>query len=188
MPRTPLQFKQMKDERKLSLLESALPLFAIHGKDGVSIDMICQKAKCSHGLVYHYFKNVSQVFDELLKSQTYQVLNDDLCNINPNDDAYTQIVSKVEKLLQVVDESNIIISFALIIISDESKKSFYSVFSKLVLQGQKEKTITGGKPEDIVSVFFLSLKGLYQSLLNQKHPNVRVPSIDNILNIFKRRF
>ena len=188
MPRTPLQFKQMKDERKLSILESALPLFAIHGKDGVSIDMICQKAKCSHGLVYHYFKNVLQVYDELLKSETYEALNTSLSEIDSSKEAYPQIVNKVDKLLSIIDESNILISFSLIIISDESKKSFYSSFAKLVTQGQKEKTVTGGKPEDIVQTFFLLLKGLYQSLLNQKHPNVRVPSIDNILNIFRRKF
>ena len=63
----------MKDERKLSILESALPLFAIHGKD-ISIDMICQKAKCSHGLAYHYFKNVDQIYNELLSSETYKSL------------------------------------------------------------------------------------------------------------------
>ena len=74
MPRTPLQFQQMKDERKLSILESALPLFATNGKDSVSIDMICQKAKCSHGLAYHYFKNSEQIYSELLSSSTYKDL------------------------------------------------------------------------------------------------------------------
>ena len=129
--------------------------------------MICQKAKCSHGLVYHYFKNVSQIFDELLRSDTYIELSSSLCELDQTKEAYPQITEKVEKLLFIIDESKVMISFALILISDESKKSLFNVFSKLVLQGQKEKTITGGKPEDIVSVFFLLLKGLYQSLLLQ---------------------
>lgn len=187
MPRTPLQFKQMKDERKLSILECSLPLFAIHGVSNVSIDMICNKAKCSHGLVYHYFKNVEQIYRELLASETYLNLLKEF-EINLEDEAYPQIEKIVYKFLSLINEGKEIISFALILISNEERKSFYSSFVKLVGNGQKEKTITGGKPEDIVSTFFFTLKGIYQTKLNQKHSNVRVPSIDNVLNIFRRKF
>ena len=77
----------MKDERKLSILESALPLFAIYGKNDVSIDMICNKAKCSHGLVYHYFKNVEQnaivlrVYAKFIMMLVYLLLFLNLFNI-----------------------------------------------------------------------------------------------------------
>ena len=185
MPRTPLQFQQMKDERKLSILESALPLFAIHGKD-ISIDMICQKAKCSHGLAYHYFKNVDQIYNELLSSETYKNLYSLLDNFDLDKDVFSQIVETVKKLLSIVKEPRIAVSFAKIIISDESKNSFYSHFVKLVGQGQKEGVVTGGNPTDIVGTFIFTLKGLYLTLLNEKHPNIKVPSIDNILKIFIR--
>ena len=187
MPRTPLQFKQMKDERKLSILECSLPLFAIHGVSNVSIDMICNKAKCSHGLVYHYFKNVEQIYQELLSSETFLNLNKEF-EINLNDEAYPQIEKIVKKFLSLINESKELVSFALILISNEEKKSFYQAFVKLVGNGQKENSVTGGKPEDIASTFFFTLKGIYQTLLNQKHSNVRVPSIDNVLNIFRRKF
>ena len=185
MPRTPLQFQQMKDERKLSILESALPLFAIHGKD-VSIDMICLKAKCSHGLAYHYFKNSEQIYNERLTSETYKNLFNELTNVDLSTDAYSQIGKLVKKLVGLTSESKMIVAFALIIISQEDKKSLYSLFTKLVAQGQKEGTVTGGNPTDIVSACFLLQKGLYQTILNQKHPTSRVPSLDNILQIFER--
>lgn len=184
MPRRPLQYKQIKDERKFSILESALPLFAIYNKD-VSIDMICQKAKCSHGLVYHYFKNADQIYNELLKSDTYNDLLNSLL-INPDEEAYPQITNLVRQLLDIINDSKVTISFALIIIANKDKKSFYDNFCKLVQKGQKEGAVTGGVPSDIVSTFFLTLRGLYLTLLNQKHPDIKVPSIDNILQIFER--
>lgn len=185
MPRTPLQFQQMKDERKLSILESALPLFAIHGKD-ITIDMICQKAKCSHGLAYHYFKNVDQIYDELLSSDTYKSVLSRVDIFDENSDAYSQIIKISKTLVDFVKEPRFVVAFAQIIVSDENKNSFYSRFVKLVSKGQKEGCVTGGNPTDIVGTFFCTLKGLYLSVLNQKHPDIKVPSIDNILRIIVR--
>ena len=67
MPRTREQFSEMKENRRSSIMNAALPLFSINEK--VSIDMICEKAKCSHGIFYHYFTNVNQIYDRLLKSE-----------------------------------------------------------------------------------------------------------------------
>lgn len=186
MPRTPLQFQQMKDERKLSILESALPLFAINGKNDVSIDMICQKAKCSHGLAYHYFKNVEQIYLELTSSDNYKNLKDSLDCFDYEKDVYSQIYELSKKLVEITKEPRFTVSFALIIISDDSKKTFYSNLIKLVQIGQKDGVVVAGKPADIVDAFLLIFKGLYQSILNQKHSVVRVPSIDNILKIILR--
>ena len=58
MPRRPEQFDQLKDERKASILKHALPLFALKPQKDITIDLISQSAKCSHGLVYHYFKSM----------------------------------------------------------------------------------------------------------------------------------
>lgn len=186
MPRTPLQFQQMKDERKLSILESALPLFATNGKDGVSIDMICQKAKCSHGLAYHYFKNSEQIYFELLSSSTYKDLFSKLNVFDLSKEAYPQLVELVSKLVGLVNESKTILSFVLIILADDNKNSLRSNVTKLISQGQKEGTITGGVPRDIASTLFFFLKGLFLSRLNEKHPSDKVPSVDNIIKIFKR--
>lgn len=186
MPRTPIQFQQMKDERKLSILENALPLFALNGKDGVSIDMICQKAKCSHGLIYHYFKNTDQVYQELLTSNTYQSLFESLNSFNAESDTYSTFEKLTKQLQNIAKDSRFAVCFALLIISDDGKKSFYSNLLKLVSKGQKEGVVTGGNPVDILDTYFLVFKGLYQSILNQKHPKIRVPSIDNILKIIRR--
>ena len=69
MPRTREQFSEMKDERRAAILNAALPLFSLGQK--VTIDMIADKAKCSHGIVYHYYTNTNQILEKLLKSSTY---------------------------------------------------------------------------------------------------------------------
>ena len=62
MPRTPEQNNLIKGKRKNRLLEVALLVFAKQGYDGVAIDDITAKAKCSHGLFYHYFNTKEEVF------------------------------------------------------------------------------------------------------------------------------
>ena len=185
MPRTPIQFQQMKDERKLSILESALPLFAIYGSNDVSIDMICQKAKCSHGLFYHYFKNCEQIYKELLTSDSYKNIKNELLNLDENANEFSQVLSIAKKLLNIIKEPRFTVCFANIIISEADKNSLYYKLTKLVESGQKKRLITGGKPVDIVETFLFTIKGIYFSLLTKKHSDIRVPSIDNILNIFK---
>lgn len=186
MPRTPIQFQQMKDERKLSILESALFLFASHGKNSVTIDMVCQKAKCSHGLVYHYFKNVDQIYFELLKSETFRNVNSKIDIVDLDKDSYPQIRNIINNLVKIIKETKTEIAFALIILESTDKKSFYSKLTNVIEKGQNEKTITGGNPTDIASTFIYFIKGLYLTYLNQKHPANKVPSIDNIMQIFER--
>ena len=98
MPRTREQFSEMKDERRNSILKAALPLFSLSQK--VSIDAICEKAKCSHGIVYHYFRNTDQILEKLLKSSTYVELQDKLFN-KPEGSSYEKIEQIIAILLDV---------------------------------------------------------------------------------------
>ena len=184
MPRTALQYKQIKDERKLSILEASLPLFALY-ENKVSIDLISEKAKCSHGLVYHYFNNTDDVLEALLKSSTYQDICDDLFKINHDVDAIDTIKEIVKKLTNV--DGVVKASYFKLIISDDGKKSLRQELTKLIKLGQEEGNVTGGNPSDIIDVFFLFLKGIYLTYLTKKKADVNVPSIDNIMEIFNKK-
>ncbi|MBP5694271.1 MAG: TetR/AcrR family transcriptional regulator [Bacilli bacterium] len=74
MPRTFKDNEKIKEERKNKILDISLRLFAGFGYENVSMDMIAKKAKCSHGLMYHYFKDKN----EILKAH-YDRIKDDLC-------------------------------------------------------------------------------------------------------------
>lgn len=68
MPRSAEQFRQMQEKRKAKLLSAALYLFATEGFDATSIDEITKKARCAHGLFYHYYKDLNEVLVELLSN------------------------------------------------------------------------------------------------------------------------
>lgn len=183
MPRTALQFKRMKDERKLSILEASLPLFSLD-KDKVSVDLISQKAKCSHGLVYHYFKNTDEIYEELLTSETYISLKEKLFIDDKGRYAY-EVIKETMKILYDLD-SLVDMAFANIIISEVDKKSLLERLALLVARGQKEGEVTGGNPKDIVLCAFYLLKGIYLSYLTQKKPIVIKPSFDNVMKVIKK--
>lgn len=187
MPKTKLQFQQIKDERKLSILNAALPLFAVYSNDEVTIDLISSKAKCSHGLVYHYFKNVNEVYSAIIESKNYEdfinqlfVENDELSN-------YEKLVQIVEKFLQFQYNSDENIAFSLLLFSNDSKGSPYRKILKLISDGQKDGDIVAGNPSEILNCLVSLLRGLYIPILIKKHPNVKIPPLENVVQIFKRR-
>ena len=57
MPRTLEQNEQIRLERINIIMTSAMYLFATKGYDSTTLDEIAKDSGCSHGLLYHYFKN-----------------------------------------------------------------------------------------------------------------------------------
>lgn len=187
MPRTPLQFQQIKDERKASILKGAIPLFALYGKDEVSIDLICAKAKCSHGLIYHYFKNVDEVFDAIVKSKPYNSLLEDILKVNEESSSFEKLILISEKLVQIADESKEYVAFAEIMIEDSGKNSISKTLLKLIDSAQKDGEIVAGNPADVLNCFLSLLKGIYYPIIARRHPNTKKPPFENIVQIYKRR-
>ena len=183
MPRTREQFSEMKDERRNSILNAALPLFSLNKK--VSIDAICERAKCSHGIVYHYFRNTDQILEKLLKSPTYVELNNQL--FNPNDgSSYEKIEEILSVLLDVSPSKFETVCYLNMIIKNNEKHSLRSVLTKLIKDGQTAGTIIGGEPTQLVDSVFLLLKGLYLTFLLEKHPDIKVPSVETVMQLLRK--
>lgn len=184
MPRTSEQFKQMKVERRDSILESALVLYSLYG-DKITIDQIADKAKCSHGIVYHYFKNVDEIVDKLLNSKFYLELKNSL--IKPYSSIKSDVAIKDIVLFCLNLKSLKEVAYGNILISEHGKGTLHNLLINLVIRGQKEGVITGGDPIDIVGTFFFTLKGIYlNSLIKKTVDNFR-PSFDNVYEIFRKR-
>lgn len=185
MPRTPLQFQNMKDERKLSILKNALPLFALY-QDKVSIDMICSKAKCSHGLIYHYYKNVDAVYDELINTEYYRHLLEELTKNDTHISAFDQFKEIIEILYNAKTIEDI--SYMNIIISNDGKNSFLNNMTSLLKRGQKEGDIINGNVNDISYCLILIFKGIYLSFLANKKAKIIKPNIENIFELFRKTY
>ncbi len=69
MPKTKEQFDKLKEARKDQLIKCALMVFCDKGYAGTTVDDIVKKAKCSHGLFYHYFKGKKDIYDAVLSSK-----------------------------------------------------------------------------------------------------------------------
>lgn len=184
MPRTREQFHEMKDERVESILNSALPLFSLYGEK-VSIDAICEKAKCSHGIIYHYFKNSKEIYDKLLNTPTYLELLKKL--LGPHEgSSYEKIREIISILLNVSIAKMEKICYLNIILKNEDKKSLFSYLCQIIKDGQRANSIIGGEPENIVRSIYFLFKGIYLSFLTEKHPNVKVPSLETVMQFIRK--
>ena len=184
MPRTREQFSEMKDERLNSILEAALPLFSVRGKK-VSIDAIADKANCSHGIVYHYFKNSEEIYEKLLKSSTYVELNNKLMNVTLGN-SYEKIEEIISILLDISQDKIDRICYLNIIIKNDDKNSLFNILCKLIKEGQNSGKIIAGEPEQVVNTLFFVFKGIYLSFLLEKHPAIKVPSLENVMQLIRK--
>ena len=183
MPRTREQFSEMKDERKSSILKAALPLFSLNKK--VSIDAICEKAKCSHGIIYHYYRNTDQILDTLLKSATYVDHKNRL--FNPDEGSSYEKIEQIISILIDVSEKKIEHTCYLnMLIKEKDKGSLFQHLTKLIKEAQISGTVVAGDPIELVNSLFLLLKGLYLSLLLEKHPDIKVPSLETVMQLLRK--
>ena len=182
MPRTREQFSEMKDERKSAILAAALPLFSLGQK--VTVDSISEKAKCSHGIVYHYFRNTDQILDILLKSSTYVELKEKL--FNSEGSSYEKIEHIISVLLNVSQKQFEKVCYLNIIIKDKDKNSLHFLLTKLVKEGQTAGSIVGGDAVQLVDSIFLLLKGIYLTFLLEKHPDIKVPSSETVMQLLRK--
>ena len=68
MPRTKEQNIAIREERKQSIMDAALQLFADNGFENTSIDSIANHAGISKGLLYSYFKCKDDLLYQILTS------------------------------------------------------------------------------------------------------------------------
>ena len=94
MPKSKQQLSKLKEERRIDIINAALKVFCKNGYDGTTINDIVKKAKCSHGLFYHYFENKKAIFNAVMESRGKNMM-DFLDEVLENDDDY---VSKLKKL------------------------------------------------------------------------------------------
>jgi AcrR family transcriptional regulator len=66
MPRTPEQYEQIRNEKKLLICETALDLFANNGYHATSVSQIAKEANMSKGLLYNYFDSKEALLTSII--------------------------------------------------------------------------------------------------------------------------
>jgi Ca2+-binding EF-hand superfamily protein len=116
-PRTPGQFKEMREEKRALIMDTALKEFANEGYHNTTISHIAKKAGISKGLLYNYFKSK----EELLNSIISRSMEDVFSHFDPDHNGF---------LSEEDFESFLRILFSHI----RENLSFWRLFYQLVLQ------------------------------------------------------
>jgi len=85
----------LRQKRKQSILRGALKAFCERGINGATVDDICDKAECSHGLFYHYYENKEQLLEDI--KTTYA--NGDNQEIKEIAESNTYTLIKIKEVL-----------------------------------------------------------------------------------------
>jgi AcrR family transcriptional regulator len=83
-PRTPSQFREIREERRALLLDTALKLFADEGYHNTTISKIAREAGISKGLMYNYFNSKEELLLEVLSRSMDEITR----YFDPNRDGY----------------------------------------------------------------------------------------------------
>ena len=199
MPRSKEQFKQITDQRRQSIYDAAVKLFAIKGYDSVSVDDITKASKCSHGLFYHYFNSKADLFtivmnnirqiwrDNTLKFDTYR---DPIVIVKDASDFYLSFLNgddyhayilylfltfHLQKNLPEIPKTDI---------PPQERK--YNSIPEVIEAGQKDGTFQEGDATELVRAYFACLQGLAYNriFLGKKFKNI---SHDTLLNFFLKK-
>lgn len=81
-PRSPQQYKTIRNEKRQLIMEVALRLFAKEGFHSTSVAKIAKEAGISKGLLYNYFKSKEELFMQIIEKHT----NDIHSLLNPSND------------------------------------------------------------------------------------------------------
>lgn len=65
-PKTKEQNQLLREERKTSIMEAALEVFAEKGFETASISLIANRAGISKGLIYNYFESKEELIKEIM--------------------------------------------------------------------------------------------------------------------------
>ena len=73
-PRTPEQFEEIRETRRLQIMETALKLFAQEGYGHCSISMLATEAGISKGLMYNYFDSKEALLAAIIEPWMNEIM------------------------------------------------------------------------------------------------------------------
>ena len=205
MPRNKVQNELAIKESKEAILNSALYLFSIYGYQAVGIDDIARHCNCSRGLIYHYFTDKENLFNDmmhLVAGKMFEITE----SIDYSKDAGVALKELLDLLLVKLNGSklerfddNYACVFYLILnlhlqrdyvpkprvdISNRplERKRLFEIIYYLIDKGQKEKVFRDGDAKIFTISILAMLNGLSYNKIYLKDKFITMSS-DVMLNI-----
>ncbi len=171
-PRTEEQFEEIRESRKMEIMNTALELFANHGYHTTSISNISEKAGISKGLLYNYFSSKEQLLKSIIDEGIKQISSP----IDPNKDGILteeKFVYYIDEVFELMAKDTVFykLYFSLLLQPGifekffEKLKRMLSDFSRLLVPFFKMKGIPN--PEEEVYFFGAILDGLGLYYINE---------------------
>lgn len=102
-PRTPTQFREIREEKKSLLMDVALSQFASEGYHNTTISKIARKAGISKGLIYNYFESKEELLSEIISKSFDEIAR----YFDPDRDGYLseeEFELFIRKLFMIIRE------------------------------------------------------------------------------------
>ena len=195
MPKTKEQFEEIRNERIDKILESALRLFVMKGYDAVNLDEVTKETKCSHGLLYHYFKGKDELYLAVINKKVVPYIKETLQGISFEQKAkyvIHDVLKEILKKIKAVDEKNswkiylylnIHLQKNLFLSSAQEKMPMFIKLLELIKRGQEEGDFNDHN-EDELAISLLSLiKGLAFTRIHIGYKRFKCPNSDIIMKM-----
>ena len=177
MPKTLEQTKALQEKRKAAIKKAALSLFALNGFSGVSVDDICKASDSSHGLFYHYYSSLEEIYLALLNEaeETYLPPFDKFSSLS-GWSGLNALIAYYESALKI--GKGAVVYYALMSLSAEDEEKLSpkikkriatkKLFTKFIKEGQSEGKVLGGDAKEIVATTTFLIESTFKNKLKKK--------------------
>ena len=182
MPKSKERCREIREEMRNTILQKSLLYFARNGFAGTKISDLSKNIGIGQGTIYVYFESKEELFQEILKiadsnemlkkmkllvampisaKKKLRMLSETVLNRLEEDETFAAIIALNTQMLLEKNEAYS---------SEETtyQTKFYNYTSKIIEQGQKEKSMVDGSSMKLADyywgvVYLYSLKRLFTS-------------------------
>ena len=200
MPRTVEQNEIIRNERISKILVASLYLFANKGYDATTLDEIAKVAGCSHGLLYHYFKDKYNLYNYLVNEVAFPIVKAKIVSIKSDQKAkymLRDIITSFIKELKSTDDKycwsvNLLISVELSVVegtktirvSKEKNDRIFQWINNIIDRGQQEGDFSPTKnSKELTAMIIYFMKGMAYIRMKLGYKKFICPDVSIIMDM-----
>jgi len=178
--------KQKKQEKKQSLVDASYDLFLSKGFNKTSIDEIVKKANVAKGTFYLYFKDKSDVMEDIMLRLSCRVLCDANSSMKKNStgDFVEDIIAIVDYIIEYFKKNKLVLKlvkkdFSWPLIREKIFDSEYGEVNKILEECFQNPYLAEHSKDDIFKLLFVIIE-LCGSICYTSIINEQPDTIDNM--------
>ena len=198
MARTNGQNHLNKDIRRQKIMDKALSVFAEKGYKKTSTDDITARAKCSHGLFYHYFTDKDDVFIAIENEARDKKREPYIINWNDIKEkgGYDGLMMLTDTLAKILKGPNEIVEYWLVLSRDnfslqyiptvENREEDKAILLSLITKGQEEGKVRSGDPSQILQTMVDFMVGALKRRVSKHSQKFIIYEKEDIAHMFTK--